>query len=67
MIPFLASAFLKKHILLKEKKIDFKSSFKKKTIWNDLYNNNVTIINIGLDRLIINSHSLHRISMQSPI
>ncbi len=52
--PFFSICFLKKkHILLKEKKIDFKSSFKKKTIWNDLYNNNVTIINIGLDHLII--------------
>ena len=52
--PFFSICFLKKKIIkAKEKKIDFNSSFKKNTIWDELYKDNVTIINIGLDHLII--------------
>ena len=36
-----------------KKKIDFNTSFKKNTIWQELLNSNVTIVNIGLDYLII--------------
>lgn len=52
--PFFSLCFLnKKNIKSKEKKINFNSSFQKNTIWDELFKNNVTIINIGLDHLII--------------
>jgi len=52
--PFFSICFYRKELTTsKEKKIDFHSSFKEKTIWDELYKNNVTIINIGLDHLII--------------
>tara|TARA_Y200000002_G_C22666309_1_gene658126 strand:- start:428 stop:1213 length:786 start_codon:yes stop_codon:yes gene_type:complete len=52
--PFFSVCFYRKELIKsKEKKIDFNSSFKKKTIWNELFKNNVTIVNIGLDHLII--------------
>ena len=52
--PFFSVSHLKdKSKLYSKKKIDFNSSFKKQTIWQELLNSNITIINIGLDHLII--------------